>query len=563
MVTGRKLKTQTEGFWRDEYEVSEDDVDDIISLVLKLSRPQPLGTLASAIIARRFQLERDALAREAERGRIYRPMDQHEVSETLIFSGLDFSEGRVVEIRPGHNPKYEPFAVIRVSFGEDALEREFASIFPYEHALNRPVEELTSGVGPEITEEDMDRLFSPYVASRLDAALMALEDWAPFSGLWFLRELLPDVHVGHLNLAEAVIYERGHPVTAREMLGELDLEMTSSPEAQLFALNHALGEDLRFDNLGRGDEQVWYLRALEPQAVLQKPAVLKPAFRALGKEYIGLTMLDMVEEIGDELDDVEGMTSKEASEIRCEMTFPHLYAGTLPATHAFMGMLSSAYGRHFPVAMLDAQSGQRFDVWVVPEEHYVCGFGDWYASVGMCIGGQLSVTPEEEPLTFRLSVAPARSRRSQWDRAASVEDGRLILQMQRGSVPLRCDRNMLVSVTDREAIAHLMGQSEAAQLPLRDLIRLVFGELAKLSGRGLAHAKSVYSVANMYRRTGAVPVFTALTQSACYDPVGDGFWAYDASLDGTHYRTPEDMRERPLSSREDLIRDQVVQYPGR
>ena len=68
---------------------------------------------------------------------------------------------------------------------------------------------------------------------------------------------------------------------------------------------------------------------------------------------------------------------------------------------------------------------------------------------------------------------------------------------------------------------------------------------------------------NLFRRTGAVPIFAELTRSACFDPVGDGFWAYDPELKGKVYHTPEEMRERPLSSRGDLIKDQVIQYLGR
>ncbi len=65
------------------------------------------------------------------------------------------------------------------------------------------------------------------------------------------------------------------------------------------------------------------------------------------------------------------------------------------------------------------------------------------------------------------------------------------------------------------------------------------------------------------RRVGSVLVFAELTRSACFDPVGNGFWAYDAALEGAVYRTPVEMRERPQSTRDDLVKDQVVQYLGR
>jgi hypothetical protein len=138
-----------------------------------------------------------------------------------------------------------------------------------------------------------------------------------------------------------------------------------------------------------------------------------------------------------------------------------------------------------------------------------------------------------------------------------------MLQMQRTTVPVRADRNMLIDVSDADALAEAMVETNLTDMSVRELTERVFAELSKLSSRGLVHIKGLYSVANMIRRTGAVPIFSELTKHACYDPVGDGFWAYDASLEGSVYKTPDEMRERPLSTRSDSVTDQVIQYLGR
>jgi hypothetical protein len=135
--------------------------------------------------------------------------------------------------------------------------------------------------------------------------------------------------------------------------------------------------------------------------------------------------------------------------------------------------------------------------------------------------------------------------------------------MQRANVTVKCDREMLIDVPDPAQIVALMAQLSEQRLPLHDAIRRAFAELAKLSGRGIVHAKSIYSAVNLLRRVGSVPVFADLTRSACFDPVGNGFWAYDVSLEGTIYRTPVEMRERPQSTRDDLGQGSVVQYLGR
>lgn len=567
MVAVRRLQTRTEAFWRDQYEVSEDDMDLVTGVILEAGKPQRLSALVSAIVKGRIAHEKDAVARQSADAHLYRPMGHYEVGQPLVFSALGFAVGQVVSVRTGDNPKYGAFGVVRVAFEDGSGEREFATDFDHPHPLNRPVDELVGAGDAEMSESALVRMFEHYVARRLEPALQAHHDFVQFDGQWFLAELLPEIHVGYLNLAEAMIYEARGPLNAEEMLGELDLAASGSTEAQLFALSCALAQDERFDNVSMTETPSWYLRALEPEAAFNRPQVLQVAFRAVGGEYLGLTMLDLVEEVGDELDDLESMILREATSFHFEVCFPHLYAGTMPAQLQFLRMLPSTPNRHLLITLVDAKTGERLQAWVVPEERYVCGLGDWYTSVGMCVGGQVQIAATDEPLAFTLSVAPPRRLgRNVWLRIASVADDKLVLRnqpMRSTSVAVGCDLDMLIDVQHGEAIARLMSSTDEAQPTLSALVRTAFQELAKLSGRGVVHAKSIYSMVNLLRRTGAVPVFAELTRRVCYDPVGDGVWAYDPDLEGSVYRTPDEMRERPRSQREDLIRDQVVQYRGR
>ncbi|MFO7918539.1 MAG: hypothetical protein R6V13_10715 [Anaerolineae bacterium] len=556
----RKLKTQQEAFWRDEYQVSGEDLDLVTGVILDEGTPQPLNVLTSTIILHHFRQEQREVSQQAEQGTVYRPVDEHGMGDELVFSLLDFAVGEVVGVREGNNPRHEPFSVIRVDFGEK--EREFASDFDHAHPLNRPVEELVSRTDEEIDEADLIRLFEHYVARELEPVLEEDEDFLRFGDSWFLSALLPEAHIGHLNLAEAIIYEAGEPVKAEEMVEDLELQ-SGSLDAQLFALNRALGEDERFDDVSMDDTPTWYLRALEPEAIYERPRVHEVGYRAEGEEHLGLTMLDVVEEIGDELDDVETMILEEVSDVHFEIVFPHLQAGTMPATRQFMRHLPSDTGHHFPVTFIDQSAEEPMTVWVVPEEGYVCGLEDWYAQVGMCVGGRVTVKALEDPLTFEIAVEPERDGGSDWVRSVSVEDDRLVLQMQRANIAVDCDPNMIVDIPNPQEIVRLMESTAESDPPLGSLVRTAIRELVKLSSRGVVHAKAIYSVVNLLRRTGAVPIFAELTRNACFDPVGEGFWGYDPELEGEVYTGPEEMRERPLSEREDVLRDQVVQYLGR
>jgi hypothetical protein len=558
----RKLKSRTEAFWRDEYRVSDADADLVTGLILEAGRPQALNTLVAAIIARRLEREKEGVRFQAENGEIYQPMNHYEVGQRLLFTALEFAAGRVLSVRPGNNPKFPPFQVIRVAFDDGAPEREFAAGYTGEHPLNRPADELIGGTDPEVNDSDLARRFDHYVASQLEPLLEAHMEYVKFNGLWFLRGLLPEIHVGYLNLAEAMIYEAAHPLAAREMLGELEIGGSSTEDARLFALNHALAEDKRFDNLGTTENPIWYMRALEPAAVHARPSVLTPAFRATGGEYVGITLLELVDEVGDELDDLQSLTVRERVTYQCQLPFPHLYAGTLPLWAPLVARLPKTMGTHFPLTLVDVANNQRLQVWAVPGEQYLCGLKDWYASVGMCVGGQIALRPTDDPLVLEITITPVRTKQSKFTRSASLVSGTLVLKMLRSTVDVKCDQNMLIEVTDDEAVAQAMVRAEEAQTGLPALVRSAFQELAKLDSRSRVHAKSIYSLVNLYRRSGTVPILAELTRRACFDPVGDGFWAYSPDAEDRVYRTAETMRERPLSTRSDLVKDQIVQYLG-
>lgn len=562
MARARRMRTQEIEYWHDEYAVSEADLDFLTGVILEGGRPRPLENLVSLLVARLIQRDKDRAARQFADENVYRPTDTHQVGQTLVFTELDLAPGTVTAVRSGQNARYGSFSVIRVSMQETGEEREFASSFSHVHPLNRPVEDLIGGTDANLTEAEILEASAPVVGARLSAALEARSEWVRFNGTWFLEALLPEISALHLNLAEAVIDQARRPLPADEMLNALDLDEGGPRDAVLFALNHALGQDQRFDNVARDDRQIWYLRALMPAAVFERPIVSRTPIAPSGDELIGLTMLDMVEELGDELDSIPNMRAHQSSVASFQLNFPHRYAGTMPAPQELLSLFEYAPGRHFDIALVDGRTGRTFTGWVIPAEGYIAGLSDWYKGAGLVVGSIISVTPGPSPQSLSLSCPPKRGGGSEWVRVATVQDGALVIQNQPRSIGARYDADTLVEVTDPEAVARLMWQSQQTSRSLTAVVRTVFSELAKLSPQGVAHCKTIYTAVNMYRRSGAVPVFALLTRNACFDPVGQGRWAYDPSLEGRVYETPDEMRERPLSHRSDLLRDQVVRYAG-
>ncbi len=561
MAVAGKLQTQTEEFWRDVYEVSDADLDLAANQILEAGRPLAIEALSSTIVLRHYQREREAATLHAKSGNVYQPLGSYQAGQRLLFTECDYKTGRVVEVREGHNRRYGGFNVIKVYFDADSTDAEFASDFPYPHPLNRPVEELLGKGDDSLSESDIVNAYRELVNAKLEVALQKNHDFVTFDDLWFLRELLPEMNDYVLNLAEASIDStHHHPVAVREILADMNLQLTASLEAQLFALNLALGRDNRFVNVSLDENPVWYLRALMPAAAFARPEILVPAQRTAGGEYIGSTMLELVEQIGDELDFLPA-TAPTTGDTHIELSFPHLYSGTLPASPRIIGALPATRATHIPITLIENRSGQKIDAWLCPAEAYICGLSDWYKKAGICIGAMIGLSQLPDPLTWQISITPIKGKKSEFICSAGISDGVLTLGNQRTSLEVKVDRNMLIDVPEPAVIAAQMREAESSGLPLSTIVFHVFEELVKkFSKGGSVHAKSVYSAVNLIRRYSAVAVFAELTRRACYDPVGGGFWALEPSLQKTVYQTPAEMHERPLSSRGDTVKDPVIQY---
>src|SRR3989304_3236702 len=150
------------------------------------------------------------------------------------------------------------------------------------------------------------------------------------AGPWLPRSLLVEIHVGHLNLSEAVLdVAEGGPPPTSALLEPLELPPGSDPLLMAFSLDYALQEDTRFDEVGPAGEVLWYLRRLEPPEVLFPPPRLDYTPVAHDRALLSESLLSLERELDDEhspweppADAVEGVT--------LALLFPHWRVGALP-----------------------------------------------------------------------------------------------------------------------------------------------------------------------------------------------------------------------------------------
>jgi hypothetical protein len=238
---------------------------------------------------------------------------------------------------------------------------------------------------------------------------------------------------------------------------------------------------------------------------------------------------------------------------------PHRREGTLPLTAQAQGLLAENMPGRFMVTFVDQRNKEELAGWMVPSAGYAWGLGDWYQRHELPIGSVIELRQGDEPSTFWL-VYDQGKRKAEWIREAKVLNGHLTFSMQRKAYTCRYDKHLLIEEGAVEELDPLWVSPSGPPPPLFDHLTELFPELAKLSGQGLVHAKSLYAAVNLTRRCGAVTVFAELTRHACFDPVGNGNWVYDESLRSATYSTPDDMARRPSSRRQDVIVDRTLAY---
>jgi hypothetical protein len=550
-------------YWRRDFQIRPEDIEAIYDLMLEDGHPRTLDELVCEAISRRCRQE--AQTRQSAEAVTYRPKEHFATGQQLTFARLGYTVGRVVAERPGQNPRYGSFTVISVLLDGEDTPREFAAAFGPPHPLNDLPDETAGSDDADLSLEELCRRYGEPVREALRQALAENIEFVSHDEQWFLRGLLPEVHVGHLNLAEAVIDVAGHPLATPEILQHVDLATDAKRPAAAFALSLALGKDGRFDNVGTAAKPHWYLYNLEPPAVAEKPDRLHPDSVTTGHEWVHRESIEIAQEIADELDELgaearipdEVPDSGKASFV---LNYPHRHEGTLPLTRAVMALLPSGEYTRIPISFVDAGTNRRWRGWILPAERYGWGLGEWYRDQEIPAGATVELLLTRDPYTIAVQY-DARSRRSEWAKVPRVENARLTFEIRKLAYTCRYERSLLLGeATDPTHIDALRRRLQAEGRTLSDVILSIVPELAKLGSQGLVQARTLYAAVNVIWRAGAIPIFAELARHACFDPVGDGNWVFDGTLVGVVYTTPEEMEARLRSRRADLIRDRVLRY---
>jgi hypothetical protein len=519
-------ETQTPAYWQ-EFAIDDQDLDYLYELFLEDdNRPRTSDDLTLALIRRRCEDEEALIKRELARGIPFQPKDSYEVGEQVVFPAFGYALASVVDVRPGHNPKYNDFEVIQVRFEGEDETREFASQLDYPHSLNREEGELLEAEGLVSPIELYDRHGSD-VQRKLLERLRLSDDFVSFRGEWFLKGLLAEIHEGHLNIAEAMLDINGKALSSQELLRELDLPADMSPATQVFSVNYTLAQDGRFDYVGNGDQDLWFLQRLEPPEVVHLPPRLHYSPVLYDRAILGEELLRWEMEIDDEITDLAVSSGEEeVSSVTFVLNYPHRRVGSIPLTSKTESLFPKGDGERMMITLVDGRTGNQMLGWVVHQHKYVYGLKGWYDKNDIPTGAYIKLESTDDPLTVVVDYL-SRGGKREWIRVATVEGGRLTFTMQMRTIGCEYDELMVLGEGDPAKIDSLWMQSEKNGKSISELMRQIFPELAKLNPQGTVHAKTLYSVINMEKRCPPGPILAGLATTPCFLAVGDGYWVYD------------------------------------
>lgn len=520
-MNGRKLGLR-EQYWR-EFQIQEEDLEFVYNHLLETEIPLTAEELVRLILAERIRREKENLKRkQADAGAIYYPREVYSVGQVIQFPALNWQKGKVLQVRPGYNPDLPPFQVMEVEL-ESGEVKSFA-VGLNAHALNEMA--LQSDEDLSLDENTILSQYGSVLQRRIEEQLSSNPDLVRIAGRWFPRALLVDIHVGHLNLAEAILeMEGGGPLSTRALMEQLDLPKDVNAKLIEFSLNLALQEDERFDEVGPAGKILWFLKRLEPEEVQTPPAFLQYFPQPYDEQRV-LPLLEQFE--GSAVDEIDPQICPKVGEDEATIAllYPHFRSGTLPLCDVFYRFFPTAYeSPRVQFTFVDGHSGEKFSGWVVRPHRYVYGLRDWYLKNECIPGALITIQKGVEPGEVIIRANRKRPTR-EWMRTVLVgSDGGIVFAMQKHNVSTLFDERMALVINDQNALDQVW-QNAKHRTSLAHVTRNMMRELAKLSPQGHVHAQELYAAVNVVKRVPPGLVLTILLDNRWATHLGDLYFRF-------------------------------------
>lgn len=508
--------------WARNFAVTQEDIDFLTNLLLEKETPMNTEALAMALIEWRLEQEKQAVADRYKDLKTYNPSHKYAVGDRVMFGQFDYETATVTGIRAGDNDDLGDFQVIEVEFDDaDGVSREFAAELTAPHALSDvSADDIPGSTEETLSAEEIYKAHRNAILQALHTELVKSTVLRRVAGFWFVAELVMDVDIGTLHLAEAVLdMSEGGPLTTTEIIEQIGSIGDAPVELQVFSLNLAMNDDDRFDEVGPAGEVQWYLNRMEPEAVNKVPAILDYTEIPYDEDILPDEMIDLETELDDEFTPIDFEGDLQRATVT--LIYPHRRAGTLPLNAETRQIFPVGRTKRIHVTFVDKEEDTRFDGWVVHEHHYVYGLEDYYTHYRLPIGAFVTVERGENPGEIIVSHDGYRPR-TEWIPVVVPGTEQIQFENKKRAIGASYDEQIIVGVDDLESLDTLVKRYKNKTLAtiLRDLI-VTFG---KLSPQGTVHAVTLYSAANLLRRCPPGPLFAILEANPDFESAGDHYW---------------------------------------
>jgi len=512
-----------EGSYWHNLKIEEGDIEYLYNFLFEKETPLLTAVLARAMIKERIANEINSQkSRQKKLGTTYLPKDKHKIGEHLVFPALNWEKGVVKSLRDGKNPDLEPFKIIEVEF-ENGKKRAFASELEA-HILNAP--QQVNVVDPSLDEVIIFNKFGKQIVDKLEKELLISKDLVRIGTDWFPKSLIIDFNLGHLNLAEAVLdMHNGGPLDPKELLEQIEADVSENPELSEFSLNFALQEDERFDEVGTEGVFSWFLRRNEPESVREIPQFLQYTPIEFDADFLTKEMLQIQANIDDELIQSDIISEISTSSNAFVLNFPHWRVGSIPLTPRLSNFFPTAIEtQRVKITIIDKDTDQEISAWVVRPYHYVYGLREWYEERDLIPGSIINLETSDDPGKVYIQPQKRRSNR-EWIKTILVGvDGGIVIALLKQPVAADFQERMAIVVPDVNSIDQIWKERTSKPKSLKSDALKMMQALAKLNPQRHVHFLELYAAINVFQRCPPGPIMSLLASEQEFNHVGDHYY---------------------------------------
>jgi hypothetical protein len=510
-------------YW-DKFSVSEKDIEFIYNHLLDKEIPLSSETLIRALISNRISQEIiDSKNNLQNKNNIYLPKNEFNIGDTLLFPSFEMKSGKIIDKRIGFNPEYVNLVVLDVEF-ETGEKKSYASNIPV-HPLNHILD--ISDDDPNYDSAFVFENHNKNLSDEIENSLVKNQDLVKIADNWFPRSLLIDIHIGILNLAEAILEEaNGGPIATETLMEQTDLKANVDNKLLVFSFDLALQEDARFDEVGPAGETLWYLHALEPDSVKNTPTYLVYGEPVVENPDVYKFLENFEDNVYDELETWDSEGNKN-NRIIISLSFPHWRSGTLPLSNTIKKMFPTAHeAPRVKFNFIDDFQNESFPGWVVRKQKYIFGLKDWYSNNELMPGSLVIVEKGEIPGDIKISFEKSRQNK-EWVKTVLVgSDQAVVFAMLKQSITAKFNERMAIAVTDIDSIDEIWEKKVYLKEPIQKTVSRIMRELTKLNPQGQVHAQELYAAVNIVRRCPPSMIIHQLLSNSTIEHLGDLYFKF-------------------------------------